>query len=302
VKVAIPELFRRELDGRLPGDVDAAWYRDLDDVGAAARAADVLVIGFIDAHEIRVAIDAAANARWVSSHAAGVDHYPLDLVRQRGLLLTKGAGINAAPIAEFVVLCVLSAAKGFPGLVVASQRGEWPSERLPASELEGARVLILGYGNIGRAVGDRLRALGMHVTGIGRRDAWRDQLSEAEYVVLTAALTAETRHFLGPDEFKRMRHDAWLINVARGGLVDHDALADALRSGQPRGAYLDVTEPEPLPRDHPLWHTPNVVVTGHSAGRSKRSRGRYVELFLDNLQRFRAGQPLRNLVDLSAGY
>jgi phosphoglycerate dehydrogenase-like enzyme len=302
VKIALPELFRRELERRLPADVDAAWYRDVDDVAAAARDADVLVIGFIDAKEIRAAIDAAPRARWVATHAAGVDHYPLRALEERGVVLTKGAGINAKPIAEFVVLCVLSAAKGFPSLVAASQRGEWPSERSPASELEGSRALILGFGNIGREVGLRLRAFGVQVTGVGRRDSWRDRLGEYDFVIVTAALTDRTRHVLGSAEFEAMRDHAWLINVSRGGIVDHDALAKALQQGRPRGAYLDVTEPEPLPRDHALWTTPNVVITGHSAGRSERSRGRYATLFLDNLHRFRAGQTLRNLVDLSAGY
>ncbi len=189
LKVALPELFRRELEAQLPEDLEVAWYRDVHDVTDAARAADVLVIGFIDADEIRAAIEAAPSARWVSTHAAGIDHYPLEYLRQRGVPLTKGAGINAEPIAEFVVLCVLSAAKGLPSLVAASQRGEWPAERVPASELDGTRALV-----------------------------------------------------------------------------------------------------------------PNVVITGHSAGRSERSRDRYARLFLDNLQRFRAGEPLANLVDYAAGY
>jgi phosphoglycerate dehydrogenase-like enzyme len=226
----------------------------------------------------------------------------LRTLQARGAALTKGAGINAAPIAEFVVLCVLSAAKGFPSLVAASQRGEWASERAPASELEGSRALILGYGNIGREVGTRLRAFGVDVTGVGRHDTWRDRLPEFHWVLITAALTDATRHAIGAQELSAMRDDAWLVNVSRGGIVDHDALADALRQGRPRGAYLDVTDPEPLPRQHPLWTTPNVIVTGHSAGRSERSRERYATLFLDNLHRFRDGQSLRNLVDLSAGY
>src|SRR5215213_6981397 len=106
VKIAIPELFRADLDGNLPGGVDAAWYRTVDDARAAASGADVLVMGFVDGAEVRAAIEAADSARWVSTHAVGVDHYPLQLLAQRQTVLTKGAGINATPIAEFVVLCV----------------------------------------------------------------------------------------------------------------------------------------------------------------------------------------------------
>jgi phosphoglycerate dehydrogenase-like enzyme len=210
--------------------------------------------------------------------------------------------VNAAPIAEFVVLCILSAAKGFPRLVEASLRGQWPSERTPAMELDGSRALILGFGNVGREVAIRLEPLGVRVTGVHRHDDWRESLGEFEWIVVTAALTRESRHLVGASELEHMREDAWIFNVSRGGLIDHAALAQAILAGRPLGAYLDVTEPEPLPREHPLWSTPNVVITGHSAGRSKRSHERYATLFLDNLQRFRQGQPLRNLVDLSAGY
>jgi len=296
----------------LPGFVAARWYAGVNDVAAAAAGADVLVIGFIDAAEIRHAIQAASTARWISSHAAGVDHYPIDLLLQRGQVLTNGAGINAPPIAEFAVLCVLSAAKSFPTFVSASERHEWPAERPPADELEGSSALVIGYGEIGREIGKRLRPLGVQVSGVRRQASeepgvigpndWRDRLAEFAYVIVSAALTPETRHLLGAMEFARMHPRAWLFNVSRGGLVDHLALAEALRARQLRGAYLDVTEPEPLPKSHPLWGMPNVVITGHSAGRSPRSQARYAALLLDNLARFEHGEPLRNVVDLSAGY
>lgn len=312
MRVALPELFRRGLDGRLPGFVDPAWYVGVEDVAAAARGADVLVIGFIDAGEIRHAISAAEKARWISTHAAGVDHYPIELLAQRGQLLTNGAGINAPPIAEFAVMCVLSAAKSFPYFLRTSDRHEWPSERPPALELDGSRALVLGYGEIGREIARRLRALGVHVAAVRRQPSeepdvlgpndWRTRLSEFDWVLVSAALTAETRHMLRAEEFQVMKPTAWVFNVSRGGLIDHAALADALRAGKPGGAYLDVTEPEPLPAEHPLWHTPNVVITGHSAGRSPRSQQRYIGILLDNLARFHRGEPLANLVDYTAGY
>ena len=314
MKVAIPELFRNQLAGQLPAFVHATWYSGMHDVAAAARNADVLVIGFIDAAEIGYAIESASSARWISSHAAGVDHYPIDLLAQRGQVLTNGAGINAPPIAEFAVMCVLSAAKSFPLFLRANDRQQWPDQRPPADELEGSSALIIGYGEIGREIGRRLRPFGVRVTGVRRLikpseepgvigpDSWRDQLTESDYVIVSAALTPQTRHMLGRTEFARMQPDAWLFNVSRGGLVDHIALAEALRAGQLRGAYLDVTDPEPLPHDHPLWGMPNVVITGHSAGRSPRSHHRYTALLLDNLARFERGEPLRNVVDLSAGY
>ena len=312
MKIAIPESFRGLLDGRLPDDVSIAWYHGTDDVAAAARDADVLVIGFIDAAEIRLAIESATSARWISTHAAGVDHYPWDVLAARKLTMTNGAGINAPPIAEYVVLCVLSAAKNFPFFALSSERREWPTRRPPADELDGAQALVLGYGEIGRRVGERLRAFGVRVTGVRRTpseepdiigpDDWRARLGEFDYILVTTALTGATRHMLGADEFAHMRPTAWVVNVARGALIDHDALAEALAAGRPRGAYLDVTEPEPLPAEHALWRTPNVLISGHSAGRSPRSQQRYATLFVENLRRFQAGEPLLNLVDYSAGY
>jgi phosphoglycerate dehydrogenase-like enzyme len=188
----------------------------------------------------------------------------------------------------------------------------WPVERPPATELGGSHALILGYGEIGRAVGERLRGFNVNITGVRRAPdhaagivsptEWQPRLGEFDWILVTAALTRATRHLLGPSEFQNMKPTAWVVNVSRGGLIDHEALVDALREGRPRGAYLDVTEPEPLPTEHPLWTTPNVYITGHSAGRSARSLHRYASLFLDNLGRFRSGKPLRNLVDLGEGY
>jgi phosphoglycerate dehydrogenase-like enzyme len=312
VKVALPELLRKELDGRLPPGVEAAWYRDTGDVATASHGADVLVMGFIDAAEIRLAVEAANGARRISTHAAGVDHYPLARIQQKGMLLTKGSGAGAVPIAESVVLYMLSAAKSFPYFVESSARGEWPTQRLRAMELAGSRALIVGYGAIGRAVGERLLAFGVDVTGV-RRHAhaeagvigtleWRERLGEFDWVLLTAALTADTRHMFGQDEFRRMKPTSWIVNIARGGLIDQDALVAALHAGSLHGAYLDVTDPEPLPAEHPLWSARNVVITGHSSGRGTHSLQRYAALFLQNLERFRAGQTLINTVDFVAGY
>jgi phosphoglycerate dehydrogenase-like enzyme len=312
VKLALPELVRGGLEARLPADVAVAWYATADDVAAAAHDADVLMVGFIDPAEVRTAIDSAPHARWISTHAAGVDHYPLAVIEARNLILTKGAGIGAGPIADFVVLCILSAAKRFPFFLAAMQRHEWTVDRPGAIEMEGSRALILGYGAIGRAVGRRLGGFGVEVVGVRRTPdgepgvigpaEWPDRLGEFDWVVVTTALTGVTRHLIGPRELARLKPTAWLVNVARGGLVDQSALVAALGAGQLEGAYLDVTDPEPLPADDPLWSTPNVYISGHSAGRGSRSMERYGTLFLDNLARFRAGQTLVNVVDPRAGY
>jgi phosphoglycerate dehydrogenase-like enzyme len=312
MKIAIPEQVRGVLEARLPADVEPAWYETVEEVKTAARGVDVLLMGFIEEDEIRTAVESANGARWISTSAGGADRYPMALIRDQGMVLTKGSGVGAPAIAEYVILCLLVASKNFGFYLESSARGEWPRDRPPGAELEGTNALVVGYGGIGRTLGTKLKGLGVNVTGVRRTpteepgiisdDSWKDRLGEYDWVALTAALTGNTRHVLGKPEFDQMKPTAWLVNIARGGLVDQDALVEALKAGRPRGAFLDVTEPEPLPSDHPLWWTPNVVITGHSSGRGSKSSQRYANIFLDNLERFKAGRPLTNQVDLAAGY
>jgi phosphoglycerate dehydrogenase-like enzyme len=133
-------------------------------------------------------------------------------------------------------------------------------------------------------------------------DGWRDLLPQADFVVIAAPLTEATRGMIGAAEFARFQPGAYLINIARGAILDQAALISALKAGQLAGAALDVTEPEPPPDDDPIWDTPNVWVTPHISGSSPRTRERQFDIFFDNLLRYRARQPLRNLVDKEAGY
>ena len=132
--------------------------------------------------------------------------------------------------------------------------------------------------------------------------AWRDRLGEFDWVILASPLTESTRAQVGAAELAAMKPTAVLVNIARGGLIDETALAGALREGSIAGAYLDVTSEEPLPSESPLWTLPNLVLTPHSSWASQRVMARAADLFLDNLDRFRAGRPLRNVVDLQEGY
>jgi len=222
VKIAIPEQFRRTLDGRLPATDDVAWYHGLDDVAAAARDAEVLVIGFIDGGEIRFAIESATSARWISTHAAGVDHYPIDLLTQRGLTLTNGAGVNAPPIAEYVVLCVLSAAKSFPFFVAAGEGFELHAAVQPITDgtelsFGGSSIRVIATpghtpGSTSYLVNGRWLLSGdtLFVNGIGRPDlgglveAWGRSLFRTLHHGPLGMLPAGTMvlpaHFASPGE------------------------------------------------------------------------------------------------------
>ena len=314
MRIVLPELLRADVAPGLPDSVAAAWYRSGPDTDMAelARDAGVLYIHFSPHEQNEAAVAGAPRLRWVATTAAGVDFLPLSLLRERGVTLTNGAGLHTVPVAEFALACVLAAAKNLPELVRAHDRHQWV--RAPGRiELLDSRALVLGYGAIGRAIGDLLRGFGVEVTGARRQpagepgvigvDEWRARLPEFDWVLVAAASTEETRNMIGPAELDAMKPTAWLVNIARGALVDEQALAAALTAGTIAGAFLDATVREPLPADDPLWSAPNAIVTGHSSGASTTRLGeRAAELFLDNLDRFRRGDALRNVVDLELGY
>jgi phosphoglycerate dehydrogenase-like enzyme len=218
--------------------------------------------------------------------------------------------VVAVPIAEYLVMAILAAAKGFPELVRAQDRREWLPRPPACGELAGTRALVLGYGSIGRAAADRLRGLEVEVVGVRTRpsedsvgpDEWRSRLAEFDWVILTLPLTRRTRCVIGKAELASMKSTAWVFNVSRGGLIDPVALEQALRAGTIGGAYLDVTDPEPLPPESPLWTLTNAIITPHSSWATEKMTERAVALFLDNLNRYRSGEPLLNVVDLDAGY
>lgn len=312
MKAVLPALARPLLEPELPADLDVAWFAKPAEANAAMADAEIAWVDMQPSHLVADAIRAGGPAlKWVSTLYAGLDAFPLDLLRERGVVVTNGSGINAVAVAEYAVMGVLAAAKRLDEVVRAQDRREWPWDAPGKVELDGTRALVVGYGTIGRLIGDRLRAFGVRVTGVTRSgrdgtlmpDAWRARLGECDWLILAAPSTDATRALVGAAELAAMRPGAWLINVARGEVVDQDALVDALRAGRIGGAFLDTTTPEPLPADHPLWSAPNTMITMHLSGRSQtRMFPRAARLFLDNFRAYRAGTPMRNVVDLGAGY
>ena len=311
LRLALP----RSIDSvasQLPPDIEVAWYTDGSDCPHAAIDAEVLWLTMWRPDEITRCLLAGDSLRWVFTSDTGVDSFPLPLFRDRGVTLTNGRGLHAIPIAEYVVMAMLAAAKGFVALVRAQDRAEWLTQPPAFGELHGTRALIVGYGSIGRAVAERVRPFGVRVTGVKRHaseeegvigaDSWRAGLPEYDWVILATPLTPATRHLVGRAELDAMRSNAWVMNVARGSVIDQRALESALHRGKIGGAYLDLTDPEPLPAESDLWHMPNVIVTPHSSQASSRTEERAVDLFLDNLARYRSDRALRNVVNLESGY
>jgi phosphoglycerate dehydrogenase-like enzyme len=310
LKLVLPERLRSEISA-LPGGVEVAWYKDTEDCLRAVGGAEVLWLDW-SLGDLERVIEAGKGLRWVTTAATGVESQPLALLASRDLILTNGAGLGAIPISEYVVMALLGGLKGLPELVRAQDRSEWLSRPPRLAELHGRRALIFGYGSIGRAIADRLRSFGVSVIGVRRRPGgeegviatadWKARLPETDLLILSVPLTETTRALVGRSELAALPPGAWVANIARGALIDDGALLEALKSGRLGGAYLDVTNPEPLAADSELWTLPNVIITPHSSWATDRLTQRSVEMFLANLERYCRGEPLRNMVDLEAGY
>jgi phosphoglycerate dehydrogenase-like enzyme len=254
--------------------------------------------------------------RWLHTPSAGVDFLLIPEVIERKIVLTNSAGAHAIPIAEFVLLAMLGQAKRMRDLAALTPENAWEHGRtLHLGELYERTLVILGLGHIGQEIARRAAAFGMRVIGSRRRpaplagvaqvvgeEAWRALLPEADYIVIATPLTDATRGMLDAAALAQLRPSAYLINIARGEIIDTTALIAALEQGRLAGAALDVLPEEPLPPNHPLWRTPNVWITPHISSSSPRTSARAIAIFLENVRRDMAGQPLINLVDQQAGY
>ena len=295
----------------LPDWVDARFFRHTEELLEMAPEAEIGWFDLDDKTVMAEAITRATKLKWLTSIYAGVDGLPLALMAERGVVMTNGVGINAVTIAEYVVMGMLNVAKGYREVVRAQDRHEWLPDSPGKMELGGTKALVLGYGEIGQRVDRILTAFDVEVVKVRRSpgegvltpDQWRARLGEFDWVILAVPATAETDGMIGAAELSAMKPSAVLVNIARGSVVDQDALVAALTQKRIGGAFLDVTTPEPLPADHPLWSMPNVHVTMHLSGRAQsqmfqRSGAR----FLENLARYKRGEPLTPQVDFALGY
>ena len=313
VIATLPAMVRPCVEAQLPPWLQVRWFSNKDEALALAPGAQIGWFDMYDKRAMAATISAAGEMRWLNSLLAGMDGLPLEDLRARQVMVTNGVGINAITIAEYVLLGMLSIAKGYREVVRAQDRQEWLKDAPGKVELFGSRALLLGYGGIGQLVEERLRAFQVDVTVVRRRsdpggrilgpEQWRARLGEFDWVILAVPATPETDGMVGAAELAAMKPGAVLVNVARGSVVDQDAVVDALRHKHLGAAFLDVTDPEPLPPGHPLWSLDNAHISMHLSGRSQsRMFERAGQRFLDNLARFRAGQPLQFQVDLALGY
>jgi phosphoglycerate dehydrogenase-like enzyme len=286
---------------RLAGDADLA---------DALSGADVLLVWDFLSHAVPAAWRAAdtSRVRWVHTASAGVDKVTFPELQAHPAEITNARGVFDRPIAEFVTGVVLAFAKDLPGSLRLQSRGEWRHRE--TTTVAGRTAVVVGSGPIGRAVADMLGAIGLRTELVGRRagegvHAFSDLgslLPQADWLILAAPLTDATRGMLDKAALDLLPAHARVVNVGRGGLVVEPDLVAALQEGRIAGAALDVFEVEPLPADSPLWTMENVLVTPHMSGDVAGWRQTLQDQFLANLTRFRAGEPLVNVVDKSLGY
>jgi len=267
----------------------------------AIREAEVIVLAPRYGEVLRELWPDAKRVRWIHALGAGVEKMPFDLLRESDVAVTNSRGIYADALAEFVIASILHFARDFRRLVRNQTERVW--EPFTVQRLEGCTAGIVGYGGIGRAVGRRAEALGMKIAAVRRHEGDIDQvIAQSDYLVISTPLTRETTGLINRERITRMRPTSVLINVSRGEVVDEAALIDALLSKRIRGAALDVFQTEPLPRDSTLWSLDNVLISPHSADRTSDSHERAMTFFLRNLERFRTGEILENVVDKNGGY
>jgi phosphoglycerate dehydrogenase-like enzyme len=258
----------------------------------------------------------AKKLRWVQTYSAGVEMYRWEEFLNSPVVLTNCKIAQGPNIADHAIALLLSLTRGLNTFYAAKGKEEWQTEGHKLYELQDMTAVIIGVGGIGSQIAQRAHGFGMKVIGVDPKDlppnvavtkmvypsALDTVLPQADVVFVSAPLTPESRGMMGPRQFELMKNGTFFVCVSRGGLYDTPSLVKALDSGRIAGAGLDVTNPEPLPKNHPLWRFPNVTITPHVAGNSPGSYARRVAIFEENISRFVHGQPLKNVVDKQKGY
>ncbi|WET78384.1 D-2-hydroxyacid dehydrogenase [Amycolatopsis sp. QT-25] len=289
-------------------------YTDEAGLADALSGADAFFVYDFLSTAVPGAWHAADRLRWLHIASAGVDPVLFPGLRESDVVLTNSRGVFDGAIAEYVLGVVLAFAKDFVRSWDLQRHKQWKHRE--SERISGRRVLVVGTGPIGRSIARLVRAAGMSVAGVGRRPRAGDpdfgdvyassdlvrHLPEADYVVAVAPLTEQTKGMFDAEAFATMKPGARFVNVGRGELVVTSDLVGALRDGSLGGAALDVFDTEPLPPESPLWTMENVLISPHMSGDFVGWRNTLVEVFADNFRRWRAGEPLRNVVDKQLGY
>jgi phosphoglycerate dehydrogenase-like enzyme len=316
VVISRPDVPQLSLLKKLPEGVDLTIGLTPQDLDGAVANADVMMNGMGTGDTFRRIFPKAERVRWVHSLSAGVENVLTPEMVASPVPLTNARGIFAESLGEFVIAAALFFAKDFARMRRSQAAGKW--DQFDVEVLYRQSIAIVGYGEIGRAIARRAKAMGMKVYATRRRpellkgdplvdeafspDARVEMIAKADYVAAAAALTPQTRGLIGEKEIGAMKPTAVIMNVGRGPVIDEAALVRALKENRIRGAALDVFDREPLPADHPFWKMDQVLLSPHCADHTEGWLNDAMEFFIANFHRFAKGEPLQNIVDKKAGY
>jgi len=330
-RVAIPVAGRTEPLVFLTGEMPANELDELTKIAPNVKiisglTRETALQHAAEAHAIDVRVlspellEKAPNLVWVQALSAGVDRYMSmkPLIENDRIVLTNMRAVHGPAIADHAMATLLQLTRNLRFYIEQQKEGKWNEGETPwpSSALAGRTMLVVGLGGIGTEIAQRAHGFGMKITAtrrsdapspdyvhhVGKPDELLAMLPDADVVAVCVPLTAETENLFNEAAFKAMKPGTILINIARGKIVNADAMLAALEGGRLAGACLDVTDPEPLPPEHPLWKMPNVVITPHIAADAGITDERRWALTRENLRRFGAGEPLLNVVDKKAGY
>jgi len=302
---------------QLPAETNIAVGEQAEAFERTAPDADIIFNWSGSGDLLRDVFRLCPRVRWVHTRSAGLDGLLFPELVESAAALTNASGVFSESLGEFALAGILFFAKDLRRMVRNQAAGKW--EQFDIVEIAGLTLGIVGYGDIGRAVAARARAMGMRVVAVkrhappaGAADPYAERIytpeqmpemvATADYIVAAAPLTAETRGMIGEREFAAMKPTAVVINIGRGPVIDEAAMVRALVRRRIGGAVLDVFDTEPLPEGHPFYRLDNVLLSPHSADHTADWLERAMQLFLDNFERFRKGQPLNNLVNKKLGY
>jgi phosphoglycerate dehydrogenase-like enzyme len=301
---------------RLPKDIHVVVSNDADELKANAPEAEAILYAYLGADLLAAVLPLAGRLRWIHCLWTGVEGVLIPELLNHPVELTNGRGVFRWPLADWVVSAMLFFAFDFRRIIRQHEQRVW--EPFVADTLGGRTLGIVGYGAVGSAAAERARPFGMRIVALRRRPELfkahssvdrtydppqlKEMIAASDYLLVTTPLTPQTRGLIGEPEIAAMKTSAVLLNIGRGPVIDEPALIRALESNRIRGAALDVFTTEPLPPEHPFWRMPNVLLSPHTADRVEGFLEPALECFVDNMNRFRTGAPLLNVVDKQAGY
>lgn len=289
------------------GDPEPPISQDISDCNI------LLTLGLTDSLSI---LKDAPNLKWVQSLSVGLDALLHEDVRKSDIIITNTKGCTSVPIAEHTIAMMAGLARGISFMIRNQLNNRWAPT--PITDLSGSTVGIIGYGEIGKQIAKRAKALDMFVIGCKRRPSQQsaddpadnivgleqidEVIADADFLILALPSTPDTYQLINKEKLAKMKENSFLINIGRGNTIDEEELVHLLKEKKIAGAALDVFEVEPLPQEHPLWEVENVIISPHNAFFSPNTLDRYMEVFIENIQRFKDGKELINVVDKQLGY